>query len=83
MNRRCFTYSFPHILGFLSFSSFPLCRHGYSKIFNPSIRVKVDWKAMPEPTSDCRLSDGDTTMFYRSVSLSGFWSKHRDDVGRN
>ncbi|MFS7938699.1 hypothetical protein Hanom_Chr05g00442861 [Helianthus anomalus] len=26
MNRRCFFYSFPHILGFLSFFSFPLCR---------------------------------------------------------
>ncbi|MFS7992954.1 hypothetical protein Hanom_Chr12g01088371 [Helianthus anomalus] len=26
MNRRCFSYSFPHILGFLSFFSFPLCR---------------------------------------------------------
>ncbi|KAF5780886.1 hypothetical protein HanXRQr2_Chr11g0477081 [Helianthus annuus] len=38
---------------------------------------------MPEPVSDCRFSDGDTTMFYRSVSLSGFWSKHRDDVGCN
>ncbi|KAJ0703276.1 hypothetical protein HanPI659440_Chr14g0549201 [Helianthus annuus] len=38
---------------------------------------------MPELASDCRFSDGDTTTSYGSVSLSGFWSKHRDDVSCN
>ncbi|KAD7478219.1 hypothetical protein R6Q59_007668 [Mikania micrantha] len=43
---------------------------------------------MPELTYDCRFSGGDTTTSYSSLSngsasLSGFWSKHRDDVSCN
>ncbi|KAI3798351.1 hypothetical protein L1987_33622 [Smallanthus sonchifolius] len=43
---------------------------------------------MPELAYDCRFSGGDTTTSYSSsengsVSLSGFWSKHRDGVSCN
>ncbi|KAK9062414.1 hypothetical protein SSX86_019600 [Deinandra increscens subsp. villosa] len=43
---------------------------------------------MPELAYDCQFSGGDTTTSYSSssngsVSLSGFWSKHRDDVSSN
>ncbi|XP_024980436.1 uncharacterized protein LOC112517284 [Cynara cardunculus var. scolymus] len=45
-------------------------------------------KTMPELAHDCQFSGGDTTTSYSlssngSVSSSGFWSKHRDDVSCN
>ncbi|KAK1410957.1 hypothetical protein QVD17_37500 [Tagetes erecta] len=38
---------------------------------------------MPELAYDYRFSGGDTTTSYGSVSLSGFWSNHCDDVSCN
>ncbi|KAL8259823.1 hypothetical protein R6Q59_027776 [Mikania micrantha] len=38
---------------------------------------------MPELAHDCQFSGGDTTTSYGSVSSTGFWSKHRDDVSYN
>ncbi|KAI3511956.1 hypothetical protein L1887_19117 [Cichorium endivia] len=40
-------------------------------------------KRMPELAHDCQYSGGDTTTSYGSVSSTGFWSKHRDDVSYN
>ncbi|KAL4560724.1 hypothetical protein LXL04_032878 [Taraxacum kok-saghyz] len=40
-------------------------------------------KRMPELAHDCQFSGGDTTTSYGSVSSTGFWSKHRDDVSYN
>ncbi|KAI3723263.1 hypothetical protein L2E82_34727 [Cichorium intybus] len=45
-------------------------------------------KTMPELAYDCQFSGGDTTTSYSvssngSVSSSGFWSKHSDDVSCN
>ncbi|KAK9068562.1 hypothetical protein SSX86_012677 [Deinandra increscens subsp. villosa] len=38
---------------------------------------------MPELAHDCQFTGGDTTTSYGSVSSTGFWSKHRDDVSYN
>ncbi|CAH1441777.1 unnamed protein product [Lactuca virosa] len=40
-------------------------------------------KRMPDLAHDCQFSGGDTTTSYGSVSSTGFWSKHRDDVSYN
>ncbi|KAI3683646.1 hypothetical protein L1987_84157 [Smallanthus sonchifolius] len=38
---------------------------------------------MVELAHDCQFSGGDTTASYGSVSSTGFWTKHQDDVSYN
>ncbi|KAI3826345.1 hypothetical protein L1987_00392 [Smallanthus sonchifolius] len=40
-------------------------------------------KRMVELAHDCQFSGGDTTTSYGSVSSTGFWTKHQDDVSYN